>query len=52
MTEILAIVVLCVIVSVVSFEFGRDVGRRQVHAGIVDCQTLPDKTAHCWKAEK
>jgi len=28
---------------------GEEVGRKQMHRGEYSCQTLPDKTIHCWE---
>jgi hypothetical protein len=51
MLELTIFVTSLAIIGGVAFTAGEGAGMRMIHKGTHACQTLPDKTIHCWKVE-
>jgi len=49
MFELIFMCIIAIAAFLTGTELGEEVGRKQMHRGEYSCQTLPDKTIHCWK---
>jgi len=53
MLDVFGFIVICSLVGSMGYIGGRDDGKKEgmemLHAQKYSCQTLPDKTIHCWE---
>jgi len=49
MFELIIVIFTAVLMYFAGHETGLEEGRKQMHKQEYSCQTLPDKSVHCWE---